>query len=165
MLLTWVLAWAHVISAISWLGGGILFGFVIGPGLATLASASRDDFWLKVAPRIGRFFAVVAVLTILFGVLLLFNLGGLALLSFSTRYGMLLSIGMAVALVAFVLSEFVTVPALFLVVRLKRQQQENAAPVPPAQLARTLKLFEASSVLIGFLLIVSSIFMVGAGFY
>ena len=88
MLTTWILAWLHVVSAICWLGGGIMFAFVVGPALSRLSPASSGEFLVKVVPRVVLFFQVLAGLTILFGVLLLYNMGGFGLLSPSTSYGL-----------------------------------------------------------------------------
>ncbi len=76
MLITAILAWFHVISAIGWLGGGIMFVFVVGPALAKLSPPSSAEFLVNVAPRVARFFQISAASTILFGALLLVDGNG-----------------------------------------------------------------------------------------
>jgi uncharacterized membrane protein len=71
VLITAVVAWLHIISAIGWLGGGIMFAFVVGPALAKLSPPSSGEFLVKVVPRVVLFFQISAGTTILFGVLLL----------------------------------------------------------------------------------------------
>ncbi len=165
MLSTWVLAWLHVVSAICWLGGGIMFAFVVGPALSRLSPASSGEFLVKVVPRVVRFFQVFAALTILFGLLLLYNLGGPSLLSPSTSYGVDLSIGAGFAIVAFVESEFVAVPIQLQAVRMIREMLAAGQHQPPAGFPKTLRLATITATLTVVLLIFASVFMVGAGFY
>jgi len=165
MLTSWILAWLHVVSAICWLGGGIMFAFVVGPALARLSPASSGEFLVKVVPRVVMFFQVFAGLTILFGVLLLYNMGGLGLLSPSSSYGLDLTLGATFAIVAFVESEFVAVPIQLRAVRLIREMLAAGGHQPPAEFPRTVRLATITATVTVVLLILASIFMVGAGFY
>ena len=165
MLTTGILAWLHVISAVCWLGGGIMFAFVVGPALSRLSPASSGEFLVKVVPRVVLFFQVFAGLTILFGVLLLYNLGGLGLLSPSTSYGFDLTVGAAFAIVAFVESEFVAVPIQLKAIRMIREMLAAGRHEPPAGFPRTMRLVTITATLTVVLLILTSIFMVAAGFY
>ncbi|MDA4127237.1 MAG: hypothetical protein OK452_08575, partial [Thaumarchaeota archaeon] len=90
-----ILAWFHVVSAILWLGGGVMFAFVVGPALAKLSPSSSGEFLLNVAPRVARFFQIIAGSTVLFGVLLLYSMGGFDLLSLSTFYGLDITVGLS----------------------------------------------------------------------
>ena len=164
-MVTWILAWLHVISAIGWLGGGILFGFVIAPGLAKVSPSGSGEFLVMIAPRVGLFFQIIAGLTILFGALLLYNVGGFGLLTLSTTYGLNLSIGVTLALVAFVVSEFIAVPTLFKAIRMIKAMQASGAHQPPAEFPRAMKIANGTAMLTVILLILTSVFMVGAGFY
>jgi uncharacterized membrane protein len=165
VLVTWVLAWLHVISAICWLGGGIMFAFVVAPALSKLSPASSGEFLVKVVPRVVRFFQVFAGLTILFGLLLLYNLGGLGLLSPSTSSGLDVTVGATFAIVAFVVSEFVAVPIQLRAIRMIREMLAAGQHQPPAQFPKTLRLASITATRTVVLLILTSIFMVGAGFY
>ena len=165
MLVTALLAWLHVVSAIGWLGGGIMFGFVIAPALSKLSPSSSGEFFVKIGPRIAVFFQVIAGTTILFGALLLYNLGGFGLLTPSNTYGIELMIGVTFALIAFVVSEFFGVPPLLKAVRLIREMQSSERHEPPADLPRTLRIAALTATLTVALLILTSIFMVAAGFY
>lgn len=142
-----------------------MFGFVISPNLAKLTPSSSGEFLVKVAPAVGRFFQIVAGLTILFGALLLYNMGGFGLLSLSTTYGVNLTIGVAFALAAFVLSEFIAIPPLFKAIRMIKEMQASGGHQPPAEFPKTMKFVNATAALTVVLLILTSIFMVGAGFY
>jgi uncharacterized membrane protein len=165
MLLTAVLAWLHVISAISWLGGGIMFGIIIAPMLSKLSPPAAGEFLVKVGPRVARFFQAFAGLTVLFGLLLLYNIGGFGLLTLSNTYGIELTIGVSFALAAFVVSEFFAVPPILKAVRLIKQMQSSGSHEPPAELAKTLRIAGATAMFLLVLLLLTSVFMVAAGFY
>ncbi|MCI4352726.1 MAG: hypothetical protein L3K14_04980 [Thermoplasmata archaeon] len=161
----WILAWLHVISAIGWLGGGIMVVFVIGPALARLSPVSTGEYFVTVVPRVGRFFQIVPVLTIVFGALLLYDNGGFGLLSLSTTYGLTLSIGVIFALAAFVVAEFFAIPSMFKIVRMVKKMRASGQAQPPTEFLATAKLARVTGALSAVLLIITSIFMVGAGFY
>jgi uncharacterized membrane protein len=165
MLLTAILAWLHIISAISWLGGGIMFGVIIAPMLSKFSPPAAGEFLVRVGPRVGRFFQVFAGTTILFGLLLLYNVGGIGLLTFSNTYGIELTVGVIFALAAFVVSEFFSVPPLLRAVRLVKEMQSSGRHEPPAELPRALKVAGATAMLTLILLLLTSAFMVAAGFY
>ncbi len=165
-LLTTVLAYAHILSAMGWLGGGILFGFVIAPKFAKLSLPASRDFFLTIQPGIIRFFQVVAGLTVVFGLLLLYVMtyNNTAQLSFSTGWGFDVLTGAGVAVVAFVLSEFVAVPAFKKVVHLYGQIAPDGSNVP-AELPRVARSAGMMATVATFLLLVTMGFMVAAGFY
>lgn len=165
VLATWILAWLHVISAIGWLGGGIMFAFIIGPALEKLSPSASAEFLVKVVPRVARFFQAIAGLTVLFGILLLYNLGGPGLLSWSTSYGVDLTVGVSIALIAFVLAEFVVIPIQLRAVRMIRDMLAAGEHQPPAAFPGTLRWAKITATLLVVLLIIASVFMVGAGFY
>lgn len=165
-LLTAVLAVLHVFAAVGWLGGGLLFGFVISPRLAKLSRPAAREFVLGVAPGIVRFFQVIAIAAILFGLLLLYNMtnGDFSQLSFSSVWGRSLLLGMASALVAFVLSEAVTVRAFQRVIALNGRMRPDGSEVPPElppAVGQAGRLALANTLL----LVITLGFMVSAGFY
>lgn len=166
MLLTAILAFAHVLSAMAWLGGGILFGFFVAPKLGHLPPSSSRDFFLSVVPGIARFFQAAAGATIVFGLLLLYNMthGDLGMLGFSTAWGFDITVGMVVALLAFVVSEALAAPALVKVVRLMRSMGPNSGP-PPAELPKAIRLAGSTATLTLVLLLITLGLMVSAGFY
>lgn len=165
-LVTAVLAFFHILSAMAWLGGGILFAFVIAPKFAKLQPSSTRDFFVTIQPGVIRFFQIVAGLTILFGLLLLYDSvgGDWSKLSLSTSWGFDISLGMTVAIVAFVISEFIAVPTFLRLVRLFQAPPPEVGQMPAELpiLARRAAL--QSFVLVG-LLLVAMAFMVGAGYY
>ena len=164
---TAVLAWLHVFSAIGWLGGGIMFAFVIGPALETLSPASSGEFLVKVVPRVIRFFQIAAGATVLFGLLFLYNFsnGDFGILSFSTHFGTELTIGASAGLLAFLISEFVAVPPQMKAVKMIKDMLASGQHQPPADFQKTLKRAKNTAILTVVLLIISSVFMVASGFY
>ena len=167
-LVTAILAWFHIASAMMWLGGGILFAFVIGPGLAKLSPPSTGEFFVKVVPRVSMFFRVVAGATVLFGVLLILtglSNGDFGPYSFSSKWGFAITVGLFIGLVAFLNSEFVAQPPLRKVIRILREMQSSGQHQPPAELPKTVKRAQMTASVTVILLIIALVFMVSAGFY
>ncbi|MCI4351493.1 MAG: hypothetical protein L3K15_08285 [Thermoplasmata archaeon] len=154
-----------MVSAIGWLGGGILFAFVVGPALAKLSPASSGEFLVKVVPGVARFFQVFAGLTILFGALLLYNMGGFGLLTLSSFYGVDLTVGVSLAIIAFLVSEFLAVPLQLKAVRMIREMLASGGHEPPADFPRAVLHARITATLAVVLLLATSVTMVGAGFY
>ncbi len=142
-----------------------MFAFVVGPALAKLSPPSSGEFLVKVAPRVARFFQIMAGSTILFGVLLLYNLGGFELLSLSSFYGLDITIGLAIGFTTFLISEFVSVPPLLKAIKMIREMQASGQHQPPAEFPKTLRRATITANLTVLLLILTSVFMVAAGFY
>ncbi len=168
MLVTAILAWFHIISAIGWLGGGIMFAVVVAPALEKLSAPSSGEFFVKVVPRVARFFQIVAGSTVLLGVLLLYGMdpnGGFRILSLSSSLGFNLTIGLSIGFVAFLMSEFVAVPPLFRAIRIIKETQASSQQQPPEELRRTLRRAAIAADLTVSLLVLTSVFMVAAGFY
>ena len=165
MWLTWVLAWLHVVSAITWLGGGILFSFVVGPSLVGMSPAASGEFLVRVVPKVVRYFQAAAGMTVVFGLLLFYDMGGPSLLGGSTTYGQLLSVGIVCAVAAFVEAEFFAVPAMLRAVRLARESAASGRSEQPAGFPKAIRMAALGGILAVALLILTSVFMVGAGFY
>jgi uncharacterized membrane protein len=168
MLLTAIFAWFHIVSAMMWLGGGILFAFVIGPALARLSPTSSGEFFAKVVPRISMFFRIVAGTTVLFGLLLLYtgeSNGDFGALSPSGSWGPAIMIGLSIGLVAFLISEFVAQPPLRKAIRLIKEMQSSSQHQPPAELPKTIRRATITANVTVLLLILALVFMVTAGFY
>lgn len=166
-LLTTVLAFLHIFCAMGWIGGGFLFGFVIAPKLSKMSLAGSRDFVLTIVPGVLRFFQVIAGLTILFGVLLLYVMTQVdhsQTLSTSNTWGWAIYAGVGVAVVAFLFSEFVAVPVFKTLVELNRRMNPDGTNVP-AELPRGARRAAMVSLTALVLLLVAMSFMVAAGFY
>lgn len=166
MWLTDLLATFHVLFAVLWLGGGIMFGFLIAPRIGQTSPSTAREFFLKVGPAVLRYFQVIPALTILFGLLLLGNIvgGDWGQLSPSTAWGFDVSLGMLFAIAAFVVGEAGAAPALHRLIGVFERLGTPGGPGPeaiPPAVARARLLASASLAL----LVVTMVFMVGAGFY
>src|SRR2546425_8912197 len=67
-----ILAYLHIISAMGWLGGAVLFVSAVAPGLRTLSPTAKLEFLLKVGAKAVRFFIGRFTAPIVFGPPLLF---------------------------------------------------------------------------------------------
>ena len=166
MWLTDLLATFHVLFAISWLGGGIMFGFVVAPRVGQTSPPAAREFFLRVGPGVLRFFQVVPALTIVFGLLLLYNItgGDWSQLSPSTAWGFNVSLGMTFALAAVVVGEAGASPALHRLIGIFDKLGTPGGSTPdqiPSAVNRARILATASIAL----LLITMVFMVGAGFY
>jgi hypothetical protein len=145
-----------------------MFAVVVGPALAKLSPPSSGEFLVKVVPRVVLFFQISAATTVLFGVLLLYNI--LPTVDFGTMsnlkpYGLEITAGLLIGLVAFLISEFVAVPIQLRAIKMIREMQASGQHQPPAEFPKTLKRAADTATLTVFLLILASVFMVAAGFY
>jgi uncharacterized membrane protein len=117
------LLWLHIVGAIGWLGSAMFFGMVLGPALPTLSPATRGEFIVKVFPKYIRFVEIFAIITPVFGVALALSMsnGDLGVFAPTTQFGLFISAGAAMALVALVLALAVVTPAARKVLELTEQ--------------------------------------------
>ncbi len=162
-----LLAWLHIFFAVGWLGGGIMFGFVIGPALSRLSPPASGEFFKKVVPRVLRFFQIVPGLAILFGLLLLyaFTNGDLSLVSPTSSWGFKIILGMTVGLIAFLTGELLAVRYFYRAIGMMGQAPSAGSQGPPTELLATLKKARISATVTVLLLVVALVFMVGSAFY
>lgn len=169
MIITAVLAWLHVFSAILWLGGGVMFGFVIAPYLAKLSPPGPAEFFVKIVPRVSVFFRVVAGTTILFGLLLFIagvENGDFPSYSLSSAWGIGITIGMVFGILAFLNSEFVAQPPLKKAMKMFNELLAPGHQGPPSpDLPATLKRAALTARITVFLLILAMSFMIAAAYY
>ena len=159
-----ILAFGHIISAMSWLGAGLLITFVIGPNVRTLAPAAALEFNAKVLPRILRFIQTAIASTLIFGVLLMYFLydGDLAWLSGSNQ-GLAIMIGVVLALVASGVVFSLTVPSFKKVIKMAGEAVAAGKPPAPEMMKYAKRARQGSLIAISLLLIVLAM-MVAAGF-
>ncbi len=155
-----ILTYLHVISAIGWLGGAVLFLSVIAPGLRKLSPAASLEFLSKVGPQSTRFFIGAATATIVFGLALFFSLAGDYT---SGIYG-----GIVLGLVAYLVAMVVTVPGFMKADRLAKEMiaSGHSGP-PPAEFTNALRRGGLGVTAVVVLLLLAVIFMVssGVGYY
>lgn len=145
-----------------------MFGMVIAPALAKLSPGSSGEFFLKIGPRVVRFFQIVAGSTVLFGVLLAYvgiSNGDFPGISWSTTWGVSITMGIAFGAAAFVVAELLAVPALNRVVKVIAGMQGGAQQGPPTELMKALARAKLTANAALGLLVLAFVFMITAGFY
>jgi uncharacterized membrane protein len=159
-----VLGYGHVLSAIMWLGSGLLTGFVIGPSLRGLSPPTSLEFNAKVIPKITGFIRMAAISTYVFGILLLyfFQDGDMSWLMNSTQ-GYIISGGVLLALVAGIIGFGVAIPAFNKVARLSGEAIAGGKP-PAPEMMNYAKRARMSSILAVLILLVVLAMMVTSGF-
>ena len=127
-----ILAYGHVLSAVSWLGGGILTAFVIGPNLRNLAPAAALEFNAKVLPKLVRFVQIALGSTLLFGLLLLYEFGDgdFSWLTNSDQ-GYILSAGILVGLITAIFAVSVVIPSFKKVSKFASAALQSGQPPAP----------------------------------
>jgi len=161
-----LLAYAHVLSAVGWLGAGIFIGSVLGPNLQRLSPPARLEFMAKVNTKITSFFSGAVLSTLIFGWLLLYFIvdGDFSRLSPSTTFGATISTGTVLALAAAILAFSTTFPA-FKKVGAIAEETLKGGQQPPPELAKYSKRARTGSVAGAILLLIVLALMVAAGFY
>ncbi len=150
-----VIAFFHIISAMGWLGGGILFTSALAPGVRRLSPAASIEFFAVVVPRLTRYFFMVVFSTVIFGPLLFLTIPDESPLI----YG-----GIATGLTAFllVLSE---VPRFRRIVRMAQGMMKSGqSGPPPAEYLKEVRRVGISTVVTVLLLVVTLMFMVYSGY-
>ena len=162
-----ILAYAHILSAVGWLGGSLLTAFVIGPGLQRLAAPSRLDFAANVIPRIIRYIMMMIGSTFIFGILLLYYLigGDFAMLSPTTPFGTALSAGIALAVIAGILGGGVVIPSFRKMASIAADVLKSGGQPPPPEMMKYAKRAATTSMVATVLLLLVLVMMVAAGFY
>ncbi len=152
-----VLTYAHILAAVGWLGATLTINITLLPLMPKFAPSTRGDLLRHFGPRFGLFNLLFAGLTVVFGAALYIVIAP----GMSPNWHTTLDIGIAVALVAFVLGLTVTLPAIR---RLSRMvPAPDAPPGPPPQgFTSTLRMMQLGSVAGLALLLVTLGFMVAA---
>ena len=136
---------------------------VLTPSMRALSPSSRRDLILKLFPRFIRYVTVFATLTLVAGILLAFGHAGSSLESLSptTTWGLMITVGASLALVAYALALGVGLRSARKIVRILNAQQDPQQAPPPEilQLQGRMRM-TATTVII--LLMLSLVFMVAA---
>ncbi|HYC11439.1 MAG TPA: hypothetical protein VEC02_02105 [Nitrososphaerales archaeon] len=159
-----IFEYGHILSAMGWLGGGILTAFVLGPNVAKLPPPASLAFNAKVLPKVVRFVQMMAGSTLLFGVLLLYGLTGGDAAYFATTPGITLSAGISLALVAAVIAVGVTIPAFNKISAIANKLLEGGQQAPPPELKRYATRARLGSLVALALLLIVLVAMVAAGY-
>lgn len=132
-LVTAVLVWLHIFSAIGWMGAAMVFGMVLGPLLPTFNPATRGEVVVRLFPKYVRFAEIFSIMTVTFGFLtaMAFSGGDLSKFSPATTWGLFISTGATLGIIAFLISIAVIVPVAHKLVRLTQDAMKNPGPPSP----------------------------------
>ena len=158
-----VLTYGHVLSAMGWLGGGLLTTFAVGPSLRKLSQVAALEFNAKVLPRLIRFVQMTAVSTVAFGVLLLGYLYSQDNSYFSSTSGMAVSVGIVMAVVVTAIAFSVTIPSFMKVSKLAASAMEGTQQAPVPEMMKYAKRARQGSLIGVVLLLATLVAMITAG--
>ena len=150
-----IFAYLHIISAMGWLGAGILFVATLAPATGKLSLPARLEFLATVVPRMTRYFLIVATSTVVFGPALLLTI---------PDYSPYLYVGIATGLTAYlvVLYDFRLFGRVSTMAR--EMIDRPTAGGPSAEFLRLLREGRISTILTVVLLMVTLMFMVYSGY-
>jgi uncharacterized membrane protein len=149
------LAYLHIISAVGWLGGAVLFVSVIAPGLKSFSPGASLEFLVKIEGRAISFFVGTATATLIFGVGLLYA---------ASISGETIDIGLALGLAAYLIAMLVAIPAFRKAEHIAKDLASGKLAAPPAELASSVKRGGMAVTLVVILLAATLMFMVASGF-
>jgi uncharacterized membrane protein len=111
----------------------MVFGMIIGPTIGTLTPGTRAEVVLKLFPKFSRYVGIFSLMTVVFGVALVLDIGNgdMSVFSPSTTYGLYISTGAVLALLAVVLAFTIIIPSTRKVYRLTEEMVKNSAPPSP----------------------------------
>jgi uncharacterized membrane protein len=157
------LAWLHILAAIGWMGTAMFLLMVLTPSMLGLSPISRRDLVVKLFTRLIRYVTGFATLTLVAGVLLAFGHAGSSLESLSptTTWGLMITVGASLALVAYALALGLGLRSARKIVKILNSQQDpQQAPSPDiAELQGRMRL---TATMVTILLVLSLGFMVAA---
>jgi uncharacterized membrane protein len=161
LILNTVVLWAHIFGAIGWLGSGMVFAVVVGPGLSILSPQSRVEFLVKILPKYLRYVEGFSMLTIVFGVVAaaVFLNGNFSSISFSTSFGLYITAGALLALVGVAMAFSVIIPTARRIVGFAEALTKAPGP-PPAEMLSAAERLRLSSTVAVFVLIAVTVLMV-----
>ncbi len=151
-----ILAFFHIVSAIGWLGGAVLFVSVIAPGLRNISPPASLEFLAKIGPKSTRFFIGASTATVIFGLVLYF---------YSGVDNIAIRVGAILGIVAYLDAMLFTVPAFNKADKMAAQMlaSPQSGP-PPAEFTTALKRGGMGVTTVVIILTTAAIFMVVSGF-
>jgi len=125
----------------------MVFAMLIGPTLPTLSPGSRGELIVKLLPKYIRWGEIFAFITPIFGLSLALYIshGSMSVFTFSNPFGMYISIGALLSLVAWVVAFGFVAPTGRKVVWFTNQMMKNPGTPPPAGLLKANKRLRIAS--------------------
>jgi len=157
------LTFGHILSAMGWLGGGLITGFALGPNLRKMSQTAALEFNAKVLPNLVNFVQAAAGLTIVFGLLLLGYLYSQDSAYFSSTSGMDVSVGIVLAAVTAAIAFSMTIPSFKKVSKISADIIAGKQQGPPPEMMNYAKRARQGSLVGVALLLIILAAMVAAG--
>jgi uncharacterized membrane protein len=153
------LRWLHTAFAVGWMGALLFFNIVVGPLLGRLTPSTRSEFLIGLIPRMIRYFGLFAGLTLLVGAVLALVIvdGDLSRFSPANPWGLRISIGAILALIAAGLAVGVVSPTSRKLVRILSESRPPPASgqgPPPGAMAAQRRIRVGSLTALGLLFVV-----------
>lgn len=125
-LLSAVLVWLHIFSAVGWLDGLLIFRIVVTPQMPKFSAPTRGELVVKLFPKFVTTLVSFAGMTGLFGILLAFAVS----YEESTKFSSILpriGIGASLGLVVFRLGLFVSLSSIKKMSRILSEMQAKTS--------------------------------------
>ncbi len=153
-----VLLWLHIVGAVGWLGAAMVFGMLIGPTLPALTPASRSELVVKLFPRYIRWLQIFTLITPIFGLALALYIshGSWSVFTPTNNFGLFMSLGALLSLVAWVISFGLVAPTARRVVWHTKEMMKNQGPPSPSLLSAStrLRMFSTTGLVVLFVIVV-----------
>lgn len=137
-LLSAVLVWLHIFSAIGWLGGLLIFMVVVTPLMPKLSGSTRGELVVKLFPNFVKTVLSFAGMTGLFGILLALTLSYEEPAMFSVELPRL-TVGASLALIVFLLGLLVSLPSVKRMSQILSEMQAKGEQQPSPEFSRLQK--------------------------
>jgi hypothetical protein len=137
----------------------MVFGLLIGPTLPTLSPASRSELIVKLVPKYVRYGQIFTLITPFFGLGLALYVSRGSFTVFSPSiygdFGLFISIGAILTLVAWAISFGILSPTANEVVRLTKESMTQGGPPPQEllQASKRLRITSAVAIVVLFVIV------------
>ncbi len=164
MLLNGVLAWLHILGAVGWLGTAMLFGIVLGPTLAKLSPSARSELVIKLFPRFLPYLQGFASFTLVMGVALALVLaqGDYSIYAPTHSFGLYISVGAGLALVALIVALGIVVPSARKVLEMTKALAEKPGAPPNELMKASMRMRRGTTAALILLLVVLALMVAAA---
>ena len=111
----------------------MIFGMLIGPTIGKLTPAARSELIIKLFPGYLRYVGVFSVMTVVFGLALVLDIGNgnMDVFSLSTSFGLYLTTGAILAFITVILAFALVIPSARKLLHMTQEMVKNSTPPPP----------------------------------
>ena len=141
----------------------MIFGMLIGPTIGKLSPAARSELIIKLFPGFLRYVSVFALMTLVFGLALVLDIGNgnMSVFALSTPFGLYITSGAVLAFVTMILAFAVVIPSARKLLRLTEEMVKNSTPPPPELLKVSARMRMGAAVALILLILVLVLMVAG----